>query len=59
MTVKLNEYKKNMLRASELYREYFVDVRKFNPFPVTVTQDNVQDFVYWLIIHKKLEAREV
>jgi hypothetical protein len=31
-----------------LYRKYFVDMRKFEPFPMEVSLDNVVDFVLWL-----------
>jgi hypothetical protein len=31
-----------------LYRKYFLDVRKFEPFPMTLNYENVLDFVEWL-----------
>jgi hypothetical protein len=33
---------------SDLYRKYFMDIRKFGPFPMTVSYENVLDFVEWL-----------
>jgi hypothetical protein len=36
------------LLPSDLYRKYFVDIRKFKPFPMTVSYENVLDFVEWL-----------
>jgi hypothetical protein len=31
-----------------LYRRYFLEIRKFDPFPMQLTYDNVMDFAEWL-----------
>jgi hypothetical protein len=31
-----------------LYRKYFLEIRKFEPFPMAVSYENVLDFVEWL-----------
>jgi len=31
-----------------LYRKYFVEIRKFEPFPMQLSFENVIDFVLWL-----------
>jgi hypothetical protein len=32
-----------------LYREYFLEVREFEEFPMTPNYDNVLDFVQWVM----------
>jgi len=36
------------IQVEALYRKYFYEVRGFRPFPMTVTIENVVDFVLWL-----------
>jgi hypothetical protein len=37
----------NRSEVEEEYRRYFYDIRGFRPFPVTVTLENLVDFVLW------------
>lgn len=31
-----------------LYRQYFIEIRKYDPFPMTLDYESVLDFAEWL-----------
>jgi len=43
---------KTRVLIESLYREYFTEIRKYDPFPMTLDYDSVLDFAEWLLEQK-------
>lgn len=40
------------------YRKYFSVIRKFEPFPLTISFENAIDFAAWLLLQEQTYVRK-
>lgn len=45
-------------RMEALYRQYFTEIRKFSPFPATISYENAVEFGEWLERQTKIPVQK-